>query len=162
MLVQPSSSRQKHEVTMSTTATETGPVQLCASCQNFKWPQPPIADNQIYDVDPPHKTFLALEESAVAGCNLCQLFWGCIINTENCANKLATRFLSEASLSLEIGNFEGRIDLNLYARGTSDYVYGFIELARLKANGRKQSAQVLEKRQVERKLKKKYRGKILH
>ncbi|KAF0323873.1 hypothetical protein GQ607_008845 [Colletotrichum asianum] len=136
---------------MSTTATETGPVQLCASCQTFKWPQPPIADNQIYHADPPHKTFLALEKSAAADCNLCQLFWGCIINTEKCANKLATRFLSEASLSLEIDNFEDGILLNLYARGTSDCVYGFIELVRLKANERKQ-LEVLEKRLVERKV----------
>ncbi|KAL3299416.1 tol protein [Colletotrichum asianum] len=87
--------------------------------------------------------------SKTRGCNLCQLFWGCIINTEKCANKLATRFLSEASLSLEIDNFEDGILLNLYARGTSDCVYGFIELVRLKANERKQ-LEVLEKRLVER------------
>lgn len=127
----------KYEDTMPTTATGIGPVQLCTSCQLFEWPQLPIADRG-YDThpDPPHKTFSLLEESAVAGCTLCQLFWCCIVNSEEVATEQDVRCLFDASLSISYHGHRGGILMNLAVKCTLVTSSSIIRFAPLEADER--------------------------
>ncbi|KAH9231259.1 hypothetical protein K456DRAFT_1897123 [Colletotrichum gloeosporioides 23] len=138
---------------MSTTATVVGPVQLCTSCQLFQWPQLPIADGRRYRPDPPHKTFLLLEESAAAGCTLCQLFWCCIINSEEVAKRQTVRFLFDASISMNVDPRDrtcgGSFFIRLEVEGMSVDSTSCINFIPLEADQWKGS-EVLEERQVKR------------
>ncbi|KAK1856506.1 hypothetical protein CCHR01_00885 [Colletotrichum chrysophilum] len=140
----------KHRDTMSTTATFFGTVQLCTSCQLFQWPQLPIADGPDYKPDPPDKTFLLLEESAAAGCTLCQLFWCCIINSQEVAKRQTVRFLFDASLSIDVGvRHGGSFYISLRVEGMSVDSWSCINFIPLEADQWKGS-EILEERQVKR------------